>query len=65
MEIVGDKWWRNLLRQRVKNRKASGSISDSMEFLIDIIRTMALWLTKSPTEMSIRDISCGIKMASA
>jgi hypothetical protein len=58
-----------VLRHCATSRKVAGSISDDV---IGIFhwqnpsgRTMALGLTQPLTEMSTRNISCGVKAASA
>jgi hypothetical protein len=61
--------WRSWLRHCATNRKVAGSFPDGV---IEIFhwhnpfgRTMALGSTQSLTEMSTRNISCGVNAADA
>jgi hypothetical protein len=57
--------WGSWLRHCATNRKVAGSIPDGVS---GIILSVALWpwgSTQPLTEMSTRNISCGVKAAGA
>ena len=62
-------WWRNWLRHCATSRKVAGSIPDGVIGIFHwhnpSSRTMALRLTRPPTEISTRNISCRVKAADA
>jgi hypothetical protein len=62
-------WWRSWLRHCATSRKVAGSIPDDVNGIYHLHnptgRTMALGLTQPLTEMSTRNISCGVKAAVA
>jgi hypothetical protein len=61
--------WRTWLRHCATNRKVTGSIPDGFigisHWHNPVGRTMALGSTQPLTEMSIRSISWGVKVAGA
>ena len=65
----GHMWWRSWLRHFATSWKFAGSIPDGVTGIFHWHNpsghTMALVLTRSLTEMSTRNISCGLKAASA
>jgi hypothetical protein len=62
-------WWRSWLRHCATSRKVAGSIPNGVTGIFHWHNpsghTMALGLTQPPKEMSIRNISWGVKEASA
>jgi len=67
--LPGGTRWHNLLRHCATIRKVAGSIPDSVTGIFHLHnpsgRTMALGLTQPLTEMSTRNISCGVKAVGA
>jgi hypothetical protein len=67
--VLGGKRWRNWLRHCPSCRKVAGSIPGDVIGIFNWHnpsgRTMTLGLTQPLTEMSTRNISCGVKMHTA
>jgi hypothetical protein len=66
--VLGLHLWRSWLRHCATNRKGTGSIPDGVSGFFHwhnpFGRTMALGLTQPLTEMSTRNISWGVNVAS-